>query len=444
MRISKKILSVVLAVLMLVSICLVPSVAASPLDGNEDSAKINVKYEVEQINTAYDGLLVTEGKDIYAVSIYAKAQYGINVVQVPLYYDADLFAPIMWADDAPVDNGALGYDGWYADNGEDLIYDYSKGDAWSDTSWYRSNGNAASSTGNARFIGLGRSEAAVIKLEAAYVESSNEAKYDAYTTVPDDNFDGYMYFQFINKTSKTAYCNAIENVVVNDYVRLATFYFMRQEGVSEEDCLGAQFGWCEGGNWLTQTDWDTSGKPSYFASTYNQGVPGVQYVSNAVVEAQATSIVNPMKGQIRFDKNADNTYAGTFDIRAIAKITGEDFTKTFGSIANAEANITSVGFVFAQGTGNYDDMKAVAQAGASGNGYTYAPVDFISTSFDPGNYTFSCIVDNVNDKNDSLVALAYIKYVDADGATQWAFYTDVQTVPFAGLYDTYYGEVFGA
>ena len=166
----------------------------------------------------------------------------------------------------------------------------------------------------------------------------------------------------------------------------------------------------------------------------------------------SASIVNPMKGQIRFDKNADNTYAGTFDVRAIAKITGEDFTKTFGSIANAEANITSVGFVFATGTGNYDEMKEAAQAGvaanaASGtdvNGYTYAPVDFISTSFDPGNYTFSCVIDDVNDKNETLAALAYIKYVDADGATQWAFYTDVQTVPFAGLYDTYYKDVFGA
>ena len=172
-------------------------------------------------------------------------------------------------------------------------------------------------------------------------------------------------------------------------------------------------------------------------------------VSDAVVEITvaeetAASIVNPMKGQIRFDKNADNTYAGTFDVRAIARITGTDFDATFGSIAAAKEMITSVGFVFAQGSGDYAEMVAVAEAGESGNGYTYAPVDFISTSFDPGNYTFSCIVDDVDNKNDSLVALAYITYVDADGETQTAVYTDVQTVSFADLYDRNFNSVFGA
>lgn len=172
-------------------------------------------------------------------------------------------------------------------------------------------------------------------------------------------------------------------------------------------------------------------------------------VSDAVVEITvaeetAASIVNPMKGQIRFDKNENGGYAGTFDVRAIARITGTDFDATFGSIAAAKEMITSVGFVFAQGSGDYAEMVAVAEAGESGNGYTYAPVDFISTSFDEGNYTFSCIVDDVENKNDSLVALAYITYVDADGETQTAVYTDVQTVSFADLYDRNFNSVFGA
>lgn len=187
-----------------------------------------------------------------------------------------------------------------------------------------------------------------------------------------------------------------------------------------------------------------------YGTAVNYGLGTCEITVGAAEEPfPSTSIVTPMKGQIRFDKNADGSYAGTFDVRAIAKITGEDFNKTFGSIENAIASIESVGFVFAQGTqstGNYDDMVAVAKAGESGNDYTYAPVDFISTSFDPGNYTFSCIVDGVDDtyKNDSLYALAYIKYVDADGATQWAFYTDVQTVSFADLYGRNFNSVFGA
>ena len=171
-------------------------------------------------------------------------------------------------------------------------------------------------------------------------------------------------------------------------------------------------------------------------------------VSDAVVEITvaeetATSIVNPMKGQIRFDKNADGSYAGTFDVRAIARITGTDFDATFGSIAAAKEMITSVGFVFTQGTANYDDMVAVA-SGESVEGYTYAPVDFISTSFDKGNYTFSCIVDNASDVNESLSAVGYVEYVDANGDTQYAFYTDVQTVTFKTLYDAHYNDAFAA
>lgn len=446
MRISKKILSIVLAVLMLVSICLVPSTAAAPLDGTEDANKINVKYEVEQVNSAWDGFLTTEGNDIYAVSVYAKAQYGINVLQVPIYFDADLFAPIMWMDDDPVNNGALGYDGWYADMADGLVYDYVSGDAWNDASWYRSTGQAATSVGNARFIGLGNSNASVIQYQVEYVESTNTAKYDAYDNVPDDNFDGYMYINFVNATSKTAYMNAMENAVNKDYVRYATIYFMRQEGVSAEDCVGAQFGWAEGGDWLTQTNWDVSGNPSYFASTYKTGNPGANYVSNAVVGGSETPVapdltVKYFKDQIRFQKNGAD-YAGKFDYRILAEI--DNFDEVFEDIDDAKARITDVGFVFNKGAAiELDKAKAQVEGGAA----TYSQVKniYISTSYDKAEYVIACLVTNIPDadKGTNLSALAYVIY-EQDGVTKYAYFDAVQTSPFTTLYNEYYSQAFPA
>lgn len=438
MRISKKILSVVLAVLMLTSVCLVPSSAAA-LDGTEDAGKINVKYEVKQVNSAWDGFLTTEGNDIYAVTVYAKAAYGINVLQVPLYFDADLFAPIMWQDDDPVANGALGYDGWYADMQDGLVYDYVQGEAWSDTSWYRATGAAATSVGNARYIGLGNSNASVIQYQAEYVDPTNTAKYDAYNKVADDNFDGYMYVNFINQTSKTAYMNAVANKVVTDYVSYATIYFMRQEGVTAEDCYGAQFGWAEGGDWLTQTDWDTSGNPSYFASTYVQGVPGVKYVSNAVVEKAAAPelSISWFKNQIRFDLDKEGAYANQFDYRIVGQF--DNFDEIFpGGIPDADARITDVGYVFTNS--EVMDVEA-AKAQVEGGEVVYSQVTdcYVSTSFDGTDYAFACFVSNIADNDDNkaatLYGLGYVIYENADGVTSYAYYD--ATLDVGTLYNQY-------
>ena len=451
MRISKKVLSVVLAVLMLASVCIVPSTAATALDGTEDASKINVKYEVTQPDSIWDGGLEAVDGNIYAVTVSVKAAYGINVLQIPLYFDADLFAPIMWQDDDPWGNEAAGVDGWYDNNGEAVVYDFGEGEAWSDTSWYRTNGNTASSTGNARFIGLGNANVTKpLFYKAEYIDSTNTEKYDAYNKVADDNFDGYMFCYFLNNQSKTAYMNGIANKVVTDYISMMTIYFIRQEGVSAEDCIGAEFGWAEGGDWLTQTDWDTSGSPSYFASTYVQGVPGVQYVSNAVVEADAEpTIVNPLKGQIRFDKK-DGAYAGTFDVRALATITEKDFNATFTDAATAEDMIEEIGFVFAAGsnvgTPDMAGVKALVENGTALSGYEKKTVDYISTgatNVAAGNYVFSCIVTDVPDadKADSLVAVGYIKWTDAEG-THYNYYPAAQEISFNALYTAHYNRAF--
>lgn len=179
-------------------------------------------------------------------------------------------------------------------------------------------------------------------------------------------------------------------------------------------------------------------------------------VSDAVVEItvaeEASSIVNPLKGQIRFHKDAAGAYANSFDVRALAVITGDDFNATFGDIATAKTKITEVGFVFAAGSNvaapsmdAVEDVVASCANGESKGGYTKKTVNYISTSVDAGNYVFSCIATDIPDaqKTNSLVAVGYIAYT-VDGETVYAYYPTAQTISFSELYNKHYSEAFNA
>ena len=166
-------------------------------------------------------------------------------------------------------------------------------------------------------------------------------------------------------------------------------------------------------------------------------------------EEVAASIVNPLRdGQIRFHKNG-TAYAGSFDVRALAVISGDDFDATFTDIATAKTMISEIGFVFAQGANvtapSMDAVKALVENGTAAAGYTKKTVNYISTSVDEGNYVFSCIATDIPDaeKNNSLVAVGYIAYT-VDGETVYAYYPAAQTISFAGLFNTHYADAFGA
>lgn len=164
-------------------------------------------------------------------------------------------------------------------------------------------------------------------------------------------------------------------------------------------------------------------------------------------EEAAASIVNPLKGQIRFHKDG-GAYAGSFDVRALAVITGADFDATFGDIATAKEMISEVGFVFASGANvaepSMDDVMALVENGTAAAGYSKKTVNYISTSMDAGNYVFSCIATDITDNTGSLVAVGYVAYTNADGEAVYAYYPAAQTISFAELFDAYYGQAFGA
>lgn len=176
---------------------------------------------------------------------------------------------------------------------------------------------------------------------------------------------------------------------------------------------------------------------------------GVTYKNAVIKIGEEPSIVNPLRdGQIRFHKNG-TAYAGSFDVRALAVISGDDFDATFTDIATAKTMISEIGFVFAKGANvtapSMDAVKALVENGTAAAGYTKKTVNYISTSVDEGNYVFSCIATDIPDaaKNNSLVAVGYIAYT-VDGETVYAYYPAAQTISFADLFDAHYADAFGA
>lgn len=434
MRMAKKSICVVLSLLMLFSICLVPSLAAGePLpSGNEDSAKINVKYEVEQVASAYDMLNAVDN-NLYAVTIYAKAVYGINVLQVPLHYDKTKFSPIMWADDDPVTNGALGTDGWYEANSDDSIYDYGKGQAWNETTMLRANGNTASNLAQATYVPLGSTSASLMGNRVTFVDSTNPAYATFSKGLPDNA--GVMYYYFNNSTNKMAYLNAYQNKLVADWVSVATIYFMRNEGVSEEDAAGATFGFTVAGAYGTQGGWDTCGEARYLTNFVN-GEPGVNYVANAVVTASAAAPALKHAGrQVKMNVVDGKVVKGTEQLRVVSSISNEDWDNYFANTTN-EAESTNklleVGIVATQGA---FDMTAAQDAAKLGKGvhgdYTVATTTYIQNT--GSDYRFGARIEYQTNVFDTTY-VAFAKYLNAKGAEAYVFYDASYALAFAKDY----------
>lgn len=163
--------------------------------------------------------------------------------------------------------------------------------------------------------------------------------------------------------------------------------------------------------------------------------------------------VTGLKGQIRFHKDENGAYAESFDVRALATIPAAKFEEVFtADKATQKSMIKEVGFVFASGASvtapSMDDVKALVENGTAVVGYTKKTVEYISTSLVKDNYTFSCIVADIPDaqKTNSLVAVGYIAWdSNADGKIDsYAYYPTAQTISFAGLFNTHYADAFGA
>ena len=162
--------------------------------------------------------------------------------------------------------------------------------------------------------------------------------------------------------------------------------------------------------------------------------------TNAIVTVAEDTIVNPLKGQMRYGDVVEG--AQTYDVRALATITAADFNATFTDEATAKEMIDEIGFVFAAGsnvgTPNMTGVKALVENGTALDGYTKKTVNYLSSGVAADNYVFSCIVTGISETDaqaDSLVAVGYIKWTDDEG-THYNYYPQAQTISYATLYNS--------
>ncbi len=443
----KKILSVVVALVMIISTFSILAFATAEdatVTGVENDDKMNVKFSVEQVD-----LVSPNGENIgavdnnlYAVTLSMKAVHGVMYLQVPVHWNKEHFDIIMdgnWEGNGEDGDGSdtawLGYEGFYEENEFGSVATYTLlGQTFSDTAWYRSNGNSATSANNAVYIGNGRTQA-TYALQVEYVDTSRNT-YEWWTTnqTVDGSSTGVAFICFDMSNNKTALLNVYDKTIITEWDDLLTIYFQRKDGVSEADVVGDVFG-IYGDTNAILTGWEENGM-TYKTTSCVQTKAGLNLVSNAVVTGEAEEPaygVEFLKDQIKFNTvKATGDYAGTFNYRTIAKLTG------FADADEIKANVQEAGFIFNRGS--LDKDVAIAQIEAGEGDYAQAKSAYISTTAVEGEFTMACVVYNVDDadKDTELSALAYLILKDGTVVT----FETVNTSTFSGLYNTYYSQAF--
>lgn len=422
---APKILSLLLVCVMLFATLFIPASAAVFTRGDEDPAKINIKYEVAKVDQAQtqDGTgNVYTGDDIYAVTVYAKASQGIDTLQATIHYNKKHFAPMMlW--DAEYGDLYVGNDTYYADMGEGASYMYALGAAWNNTGMYRANGSTASSTGLAKVIGLGNSNASPVAINVEYVSPDHPNFVDYNPGLDVENY-GIIYANLDDAVlPKNAYLNVVEGVTINqDWVNMITLYFQRLPGVTDEECVGDVFGTITDCTKGIDGTTDASGNPSYAPNTWSSGNPGCNIVSNAVVTAEepAGPAVTKTQAEVKMTLNEDKTAvdyaAAPFQFRVISSISEDDWNTYFKGDGS---NIESVGFVAYKGDGAFDmeTAKSVAMGGSAAD-YQAAKTDYIQkVDGQPAN--FGARIDFTAREN--VKDVTYIAFVQYD-TDRFAFY----------------------
>lgn len=430
---SKKLLSLFLAVVMVLSVFTVMASAYTRGEA-EGSADIDLKYTVEKVDSlpATDaGSVAYTGENLYAVTAWMKSSKGVDILTTPFHYNKAHFAPITLSDgECTYPYGAgLDQDTYYTDMGEGANYLYTLGDFMNNTGMYKANGTAATTKALAKCIGIGSSNHDGVTVLSDFV-SPDHPYYEKWGAGLPEN-TGVMYVQLnVAAKTKTAYLNTISGIETStDWNRMVTVYF---EKIADVDVNGDEFGVFTDDCYTVDGNYDASGA-SYFASatTYKAEVPTMNVVSNAVITP-----VNAKSSQVRFNgTEADGTGSANFDIRTRAYMTAADFnaicTSEENAIALAKEGKLEVGFVYTAGSFDLATAKAVA-TGTAADGYTKKTVSYIQST--GTEYVWTCLITSAAYEG----AVTSLGYITVDGTTYYfgaGYATD-----FSTLYDTWYDD----
>lgn len=426
---SKKLLSLFLAVVMVLSVFTVMASAYTRVE-TEGTADIDFKYTVEKVDVLPEteaGSAELAGDNFYAVTIWMKSAKAITAFNAPIHYNKTLFAPITLSDGEftyPVGAG-LDQDTYYSDMGEGAIYLYTLGDYMNNTGMYKADGSKATTKALAKCIGLGNSnsDGVTVVTELVSPDAPTFNKWGAGLSA-----DTGVVFCSLDVTggTKTAYLNTIEGITTNtDWNRMFTLYF---EAIAD-DVTGAEFGIFADAAFGPDGNIDTKSSGYFLGATNSaNAVPTINFTANAVVEAAAEpSPVFAKTSQIRYNGPVDGDYA-PFDVRTRAAMTADDFAAICG---NDPINaIDKVGFVYADSTVGMTLANAEAViAGGAVDGCVDVPVEHIQTK--DGEYIWTCLLEDANYAD----AVDAVGYIVVNGEAY--FFDAVTATDFSELYETW-------
>lgn len=187
---------------------------------------------------------------------------------------------------------------------------------------------------------------------------------------------------------------------------------------------------------------DTSTKKptnKYGAAYYDSSDASVTFTVGT--PAPAGPVVAKAKSQVKMTATSATTVADEFSFRVISKISDSDWDTYFKNTGVAGATtdyITAVGMVAYKGAAAFDAETAKkVVAGTPAAGYSAASTDYISKVSDTADAEFGAIIKaNHSTLTNDVTYMGFVQYVDASGNAQTIFYETAGTAALSTNYDT--------
>ena len=156
--------------------------------------------------------------------------------------------------------------------------------------------------------------------------------------------------------------------------------------------------------------------------------------------APAGPAVTKAKSQVKMKAMSANTVADEFSFRVISKISDSDWDTYFKNTGDKDAKdsyITAVGMVAYKGAAAFDAETAKrVVAGESVADYTAATTNYISKVSNTADAEFGAIIKaNHSTLNNDVTYMGFVQYVDASGNAQTIFYETAGTAALSTNYD---------
>ena len=163
-------------------------------------------------------------------------------------------------------------------------------------------------------------------------------------------------------------------------------------------------------------------------------------VDGTVTLAAAGPAVTKAKSQVKMTPTSATTVADDFSFRVISTITDADWDAYFANTGVDGATtsyITAVGMVAYKGDAfDADTAKAVVAGTKTDADYGAATTDYICKASDDADATFGTVIlAKHSTLNADVTYMGFVQYVDANGAAQTIFYETAGTAALSSNYD---------